>query len=231
MSELVPLPCCDVAVSAQNWREYRSDFSSDATKVSYNEHCDGSDDASVVPATVLNVEVSEPSRSRTGSSQPDGGGTVEVVSEMEGSNSDHMPKSVNTPEDSSLDLMTIVKHKPSVIVFCDHDNQTVSASEDSDTKESTPPTSKERANCDGEDAFPETLQFKEFPVSRRRRNLNRNRKILRKRPDALPKSVPLDSRNPSSQGKSVFTGSQEQQDTLPNNGIQQVSESVLLLKL
>lgn len=148
------------------------------------------------------------------------------MSEMEGSSSDHRPKSVNLPEDCSLDLLRIVKHKPSVIVFGDHDNQENSASEGSEDQ-AFPLSPTKGLNGDGEDAFPQTLQFKELPgVSHRRRNLNRNRKVLRKRQDARPNSFPLNSRNPSTEVKSVFTGSQEQQEPLSNNGKQQVRESV-----
>lgn len=223
MSGPVPLALCDVAVPA-----HRSDISSDYSEVRHNGHCEGSDGAAVLPATVQDVELAEPRRPATGPSQQVFEGTAEVMSETEGSNSDHMPKSVATPEDSSLDLLRIVKHKPSVIVFGDHDNQANSASEGSDTQEFPPSPTEEGVNGDGEDAFPETLQFKELPgISRHHRN--RNRKVLRKRQDARPKSFPLDSRDPSSEVKSVFTGSQEQRQPLSNNGKQQVRESVLLL--
>lgn len=212
MSGPVPLALGDVAVSAPQRREHRSDFSSDYTKLRHNGHCEGSDGAAEVPVVVLNVELSELRRPATGRSH-----------------SDHMPKSVNTPIDCSLDLLRIVTHKPSVIVFCDHDNQANSASDDSETQEFSLSPSEEGGNGDCEDAFPETFQFKELPgISHRHRNMNRNRKVLRKRQDARPKSFPLDSRNPSSQVKSVFTGSQKQQEPLSHNGKQQVRESVLL---
>lgn len=230
MSGPVPLALCGVAVPAQKRRAHRSDISSDYSEVRHNGHCEGSDGAAVLPATVQDVELTEPRRPATGPSQQVFEGTAEVMSETEGSNSDHMPKSVNTPEHSSLDLLRIVKHKPSVIVFGDHDNQANSASEGSDTQEFPPSPTEEGVNGDGEDAFPETLQFKELPgISRHHRNLNRNRKVLRKRQDARPKSFPVDSRDPSSEVKSVFTGSQEQRQPLSNNGKQQVRESLLPL--
>lgn len=229
MSGPVPLALCDVAVSAPQRREHRSDFSSDYTKLRHNGHCEGSDGAAEVPVVVLDVELSELRRPATGPTQQVFEGTAEVMSETEGSHSDHMPKSVNTDVDCSLDLLRIVKHKPSVIVFCDHDNQENSAPDDSETQEFSLSPSEEGVNGDCEDAFPETLQFKELPgISHHHRNMNRNRKILRKRQDARPKSFPLDSRNPSSQVKSVFPGSQKQQEPLSKNGKQQVRESVSL---
>lgn len=229
MSGPVPLALCDVALSAPQPREHRSDFSSDYTKLRHNGHCEGREGAPVVPVSVLDVELSELRSPATGPTQQVFEGTAEVMSGTEGSHSDHAPKSVSTPEDSSLDLLRIVKHKPSVIVFGDHDNQANSGSEDSETQEFSPSPSEEGVNGDSEDAFPETLQYKDLPgISHRHRNLNRNRKVLRKRQDARPKSFPLDSQNPSSQVKSVFTGSQKQQEPLSNNGKQQVKESMLL---
>lgn len=228
MSGPVPLALCDVAVPVQKQKEHRSDISSDYSEVSHNGRYEGSDGAAVVPAAVLDVELSELRRPATGPSQQTGQGTAAVMSEMEGNSSDHRPKSVNLPGDCSPDLLRIVKHKPSVIVFGDHDNQENSASEGSEDQAFFPSLTK-GLNGDGEDAFPQTLQFKELPgVSHRRRNLNRNRKVLRKRQDARPNSFPLNSRNPSTEVKSVFTGSQEQQEPLSNNGKQQVRESVLL---
>lgn len=199
MSGPAPLPRGDASAPAQKRRGRRSDISQPPA----------------APAAVLDQRL--------------GAATVKLTSETEGSDSDHVTNPVNAPEEEcSLDLLRIVKYKPSVIVFRDHDNQATSASEASDTRESSPSTPEEGASRHGEDAFPETLQFKELQVSRRCRNLNRNRKLLRKRPDARPKNVPLDSRNPSSEGKCVFTGSQEQQDALSNNGKQRVRESVAL---
>lgn len=224
MSGPVPPALCHVAVPAQKQKEHRSDISSDYSQVSRNGG------AALVPATVLDVELSELRRPAPGPSQRTGEGTAAVMAEMKKSHSDHVPKSVNSPEDCSLDLLRIVKHKPSVIVFGDHDNQANSASEGSENQEFSPSSTEEGVNGDGEDAFPQTLQFKELPgVSRRRRNLNRNRKVLRKRQDARPNSFQLDSRNPSSEVKSVFTGSQEQQEPLSNNGKQPVRDSLLLL--
>lgn len=223
MSGPVPLALCDVALPAQTRREHRSDTSAGDTEVRHNGHCEGSHGAAAVPAAVLDVELSELRRPAPGASQQAGEGTAEVMSETEGSHGDHMPKSVNTPEDCSLDLLRIVKHKPSGIVFGGHDKQANSASDGS--QDFSPSSTEEGANGDGEDAFPETLQFKELPgVSRRRRNLSRNKKVMRKRQDACSKSFPLDSQNPSSEVRSVFTGSQEQQEPLSNNGKQKVSE-------
>lgn len=227
MSGPVPLALCDVAVPAQKRREHRSDISSGCSEVRHNGHCAGSDGAAVVPGTVLDVELSELRRSATEPSQQVGEGTAEVMPQTEASESDHMPKSVKTPEDCSLDRLRIVKHKPGVIVVGDHDNQANSGCEGLEYQELSSSPTEEGVNGDGEDVFPETFQFKELAgISRCRRN--RNRKVLRKRQDARPKSFPLDSRNPSGEVKSVFTGRQEQQEPLSNNGKQQVIESVLL---
>lgn len=170
----------------------------------------GSGGGAAAPATVLHVAASEEGGPDPGSSQLGGGGTVELTSAVEGSPSVHGP-SVMTAEDCWLEVLTIVRHKPSVIVFCDHDNQTISASEDSDTRESCLSTAEEGASRDGE----------HLPVSRHRRNLNRNRKVVRKRPDARPQSVPLDSPSP------WLTGSQEPQITPSNNGKQRVSYNLV----
>lgn len=198
MSEPASPPCCNVAVPAPNRREHRSEMSPDTTEVCQNGRCEGSDEPPLAPATVLEAR----------------GGPMQV--------SHSEPD--NAPGDCSPNLLRTLKHNPGVIVFCGHGNQVVSASEGSDARESSPSTAGEEVDRDGGGAFPEALQFKELQVSRRRRNLSRNRKVLRKRQDARPRSVPLDSRNPSSEGKSVFTGVQEQQDPPSNNGKQQVGE-------
>lgn len=138
----------------------------------------------------------------------------------------YLPMSVNASEDCSIDLLRIVKHKPSAIVFCDYDcssdNQVIFANESSDGGESSSSTTEvgEGNNDDEEDDVPETLQYKEFLVSRHRRNFSRNRKGLRKRPDAQPNSTASGWQKPTNEGKPEFTGSQEEQDTLQNNGKQ-----------
>lgn len=144
---------------------------------------------------------------------------------LDESDCNHLPASGNASEDCSLDLLRIVKHKPSAIVFCDYDcsadNQEIFAIESSDGGESSSSTAEgEGDDDDDEDGFPETLQYKEFLVSRRRRNLSRNRKCLRKRQDAQPNSTSSGWQKPTDKGKPEFTGSREEEDTLQNNGKQ-----------
>ena len=138
----------------------------------------------------------------------------------------HLPVSVNVSEDCSLDVLRIIKHKPSAIVFCDYDcssdNQVIVVDESTDSRESSSSPSKvgEDDNDDDDDDFPETLQYKEFLVSRHRRNLSRNRKGLRRRPDVLCHGTASDFPKPINKGKPEFTGSQEEEDTWQNNGKQ-----------
>lgn len=122
---------------------------------------------------------------------------------------------VNTSEDSSLDLLRIVKHKPSAIVFCD--NQVVS-----DVGESSSSITEEgEGDVDDDDDFPETLQYKEFLVSRRRRNLSRHRKCLRKRQDAQPSSAAASGwQKPTNEDRPESAGSQEEEETQQDNGQQ-----------
>ncbi|XP_051793861.1 uncharacterized protein LOC110961441 [Acanthochromis polyacanthus] len=137
----------------------------------------------------------------------------------------HLPASAS--DDCSLDVLRIVKHKPSAIVFCDYDNQVITVNESSDDTESSSSTSKEGED---DDDVPETLQYKEFLVSRRRRNLSRNRKGLRRRQDAQPSSTASAWQKPSNTGKPEFTGSQEEEDTWQNNGKQAAAcDSMTLL--
>lgn len=134
----------------------------------------------------------------------------------------HPPVSVNTTEDSSIDLLRIVKHKPSAIVFRDYDNihdkQVVLTDHDdsSSVGESTSSTAEEG----DDDDFPETSQYKEFLVSRRRRNLSRSRKCLRKRQDAQPSSSASRGQKNSKKEKPGITGSQEEGDTQQYRGEQ-----------
>jgi len=103
--------------------------------------------------------------------------------------------STDTPEEGfAADQLRVVKHKPSAIVFCDYDlngaqQPTSVATASSDVGDPSPTTTEEEVcridSSDKEevDVFPELFQYKEFLVSRRRRNLNTNRKCLRKRRD------------------------------------------------
>lgn len=234
MSEPVPLLRCapdPLAGRAQRWKELNMDISSpcDTTKPDFkqNGHCEGSQNSDMAPGTSPDVEVSDLG-SRAAeylkhcgaiSPQQEEGSTIEVPSALDRSSCNHLPASVNASED----LLRIVKHKQSAIVFCDRDcssdNQVIFANESSDTGASSSSTTEE--GDDDEDDFPETLQYKEFLVSRRCRNLSRNRKGLRKRQDAHPKSTASGWRKPTGKDKPrTFTGIQEEQDTRLNNGKQ-----------
>lgn len=131
----------------------------------------------------------------------------------------HLPESLTESEGCSLDLLRIVKHKPSAIVFCDHnhdsDSQATAANESSDGEESSSSSLKAE---EGEDDFPETLQYKEFLVSRHRRNLSRNRKCLRRRQDFLCHGTA--SERPGNKDRPGFTGDLEEGDEQQNNGKQ-----------
>lgn len=137
----------------------------------------------------------------------------------------NLAESVNAAEDSSLDLLRIVKHKPSAIVFSDYDcstdDQVIFATGSSDGGESSLSNAEEGEGDDDEDDdFPESLQYKEFLVSRCRRNLSRNRKCLRKRQDTQPNNTASDWQQPTNKGKPEFTGSREEEDSMQKNGKQ-----------
>lgn len=149
---------------------------------------------------------------------------TEVVSVTDGDRCNHLLSSVNSSEDCCLDLR-IVKHKPSAIVFCDHDcssDKHGTLNESSDTGESSflPTEEGECQDDSDEDDFPQALQYKEFLVSHRRRVLSRNRKSLRKRLDAHPKSTTSGWRKSTGEGKPEFTGGQEEREAGLNNGKQ-----------
>ena len=143
---------------------------------------------------------------------------------MDNSSCSHLPAAVNPSEDSSLDLLRIVKHKPSAIVFCD--NQVLS-----DVGESSSSTAEEgEGDVDDDDDFPETLQYKEFLVSRHRRNLSRHRKCLRKRQDAQPSGAAASGwQKPTNEGGPEPAGSQEGEETQQDNGqqVRKTTQSVI----
>lgn len=179
----------------------------------------------MAPETVQNQDVSDQSgqtaKNAASSRQQEDRSATEVISATDGDRCNHLLSSVNSSEDCCLDLR-IVKHKPSAIVFCDHDKQ-VTLNESSDTGESSSlPTTEEgeRQDDSDEDDFPQTLQYKEFLVSHRRRVLSRNRKSPRKRLDAHPKSTTSGWRKSTSEGKPEFTGGQEEREAGLNNGKQ-----------
>lgn len=136
-----------------------------------------------------------------------------------------LPSDRNLSEDCSTDLR-IVKHKPSAIVFCDHDltpKGQAGLKESSDSRGSSSPTTEdgERQDDNDEDDFLQASQHKEFLVSRRRRVLCRNRKSLRKRLDALPKGTMASGwRKAASEAKPEVTGAPEERDAGRNNGKQ-----------
>uniref|UniRef100_A0AAV2JCB3 Uncharacterized protein n=1 Tax=Knipowitschia caucasica TaxID=637954 RepID=A0AAV2JCB3_KNICA len=105
----------------------------------------------------------------------------------------------STQEDWTHDLLRIVKHKPSAIVFSDFNqkpesraalaNESLQLKEVSSSTETTEgEEDEEDEEEEEEDDFPEASQYKEFLVSRHRRNSSRNRKCLRKKQDAHPSS-------------------------------------------
>lgn len=199
-----------------------------------NRHRDGSQNSVLAPGTGQDMEVSGLGGraveylKHCGSSSPEQGeeGTAEFFSVLERRGCDCLPVSVNASEDGSLDLLRIEKYKPSAVVFCDYDrnsdDQMVFASESSETGESSSSTTEdgERQDDNDEDDFPEMLKCKELLISCHRRKLSRNRKVLRKRPDAYPRSTASGWRKPTSEGKPEFTGSKEELDTVLNNGKQ-----------
>ncbi|CAB1333295.1 unnamed protein product, partial [Coregonus sp. 'balchen'] len=102
-----------------------------------------------------------------------------------------------TGEGSSKDLLCIVKHKPSAIVFSGDDNidnispPSAFVTQSSDGEESSLADEEEGDDDDDveeeeDEEVPELPQYKEFLVSRRRRNLSRNRKGLRKGQELPP---------------------------------------------
>lgn len=251
MSEPVPLlqSAADPVVShAQRWKEQEMDISSscDTTEnvSKQNGHCECSQSSDVAPGTSVDVEGSDLEAEylkHAGDMSPqqqEGGPTETLLSDelhhspspaLDKSSCNDPPASVNASEDCPLDLLRIVKHKPSAIVFCgDYDCGTDSmaavTNESSDGGESSLSTTEEGEGDDDEeeeeDDVPEALQYKEFLVSRRRRNLSRNRKCLRKRQDAQPSSAAAGWQKPTNRGKPEFTGSREEEDTRQNNGEQ-----------
>lgn len=190
MSEPVPLPHCapgPVASHAQRWKELKVDISSpcNTTKpaLQRNGHCERRQSSDMAPGTGRHLDKC---------------------------NCNHLPAPANASQDCSLDLLRIVKHKPSAIVFCDNDcsadNQVISSS-----------TTEEGEDDD----FPQASQYQEFLVSRQRRNLSRNRKCWRKRQEAQPHGAASGSwQKTTNKGRPEFTGSQEEEETPQNNGQQ-----------
>ncbi|CAB1458209.1 unnamed protein product [Pleuronectes platessa] len=128
--------------------------------------------------------------------------------------------SVSPSEDCSSDGLRIVKHQPSVIVFCDHgcDHRGTVSNGSSDGGESSSPSTEEgEGDNDEDDDFSETLQYKEFLASRRRTNSSRNRKSLRKREDAQLGGSASGRPKPTDQDSAKSTGMGEEEE---NNGKQ-----------
>ncbi|XP_071362272.1 uncharacterized protein [Trachinotus anak] len=259
MSEPVPLLSCaldPVAGHVQRWTELKTDSSSSCDTarpdLKQNGHRGSSQSPDMAAGTGQDMEVSdldcgaavhinsqmeahcgatlpqEQERSPTEISCSDE--LLPAFSPaLDKSSCSHLPASVNASEDGPLDLLRIVKHHPSAIVFCDYDcssdSQAICANGSSDGGGSSSSNTEEgEGDDDGgdddddeDDVFPETLQYKEFLVSRRRRNLSRNRKCLRKRQDAQPNSAASGWQKPTDEGKPEFTGSQEEEE---NNGEQ-----------
>lgn len=254
MSEPVPLLSCapdPVASHAQRWMELRThhDSTCGTTKpdLKQNRHSGSGRNSHLAPGPGQDMEVSDrdaraaahsdfkreahceatPPQQQderpTETSCPDGLPPA-LSPALDDSSCSRLPAPVSASEDCSMDLLRIVKHHPSAIVFCDYDctacdKQETVANGSSDGGESTSSDAGEgEGDHDGEDdVFPETLQYKEFLISRRRRNLSRNRKCLRNRQDAQPNDAPSSWQKPTDEGKAEFTGGQEEEE---NNGRQ-----------
>lgn len=233
MSEPVPLLHCaldPVGSHVKKWKELQMDNSSpcDESDVKQNGHCGGRQSSDTSPGTGQDKELSDLCCSAAASqmeaqklTQQQVGSPTETwtLPAVDNCNCvNHLSMPVNATEDFSMDGPRIVKHKPSAIVFCDNvcsnDHLLVTVSQTSDGREFSSSTSEVGED---DDDFPETLQYKEFLVSRRRRNLSRNRKCLRRRQDAHPGSTASDWQKSSSKGKCEFTGSQEEEETEKNN--------------
>lgn len=185
----------------------------------------------VVPQTVQDLVASDQSVEKAqthcgaSSCHLEARGPKGVVSDTSRAGSSHEPSQATLSEDCSTDLR-IVKHKPSAIVFCDHDLSSegqagLKESSDSGGSSSSTTEDGERQDDNDEDDFPRASQHKEFLVSRRRRVLSRNRKSLRKRPDAYPKGTASSSwRNPANEGKPEVTGGREDSEAGWSDGRQ-----------
>ncbi len=239
MSEPVPLlhRAAEFKAHADGQKELKTDLKQ-------NGHCECSQSSDVAPGTVQDMEMSNlgsggaeclkhcgailPQQQERNPAETCLSSELHSAfsPDLDENSCDDLPESVNATEDISLDLLRIVKHKPSAIVFCDYDcisdNQVIFANESSDGGDSSSSVSEEEVGDDDveEDDFPETLQYKEFLVSRQRRNLSRNRKGSRRREDAQPDSRATIWQKPTNKGKPEFTGSQQEQDTGQDNGNQ-----------
>lgn len=242
MSEPAPVLCCapDPADGhAQGWMELKTNIASPCNDSQRSGHCELSQSSDVAPGTGLDLEVSDvdsgaaedlkncgdistqqQEASPVETSLPDPASSSPAPDKK---NHKHLQPSVNDSEECSVDLLRIVKHKPSAIVFRDHkcgsDKQAIVANDSSDSGDSSSSNTEEAEGDDGdeEDDFPDALQYKEFLVSRRRRHLSRNRKCSRKRQDAQPNGTAV---RPDSESKPKFTGSQEEQEIPRNNAAQ-----------
>lgn len=99
-------------------------------------------------------------------------------------------------------------------MFCDHDGNTDNKVI-SDDGESSSSTEEEGEDDDEEDVIPEMSQYKEFLVSRQRRNLSR--KCLIKRPDAQPDNAASGLQEPPDEEEPEIAGSQEEEEAPQNN--------------
>ncbi|XP_072301982.1 uncharacterized protein [Eucyclogobius newberryi] len=130
-------------------------------------------------------------------------GDKSSLNDLDVKNEDDITSPDSTHEDFPHDLLRIVKHKPSAIVFSDFDPSAENppavfsdespkasgGSSSSSTAAESEEVEEEEEEEDNDDDFPEASQYKEFLVSRRRRNSSRNRKCSRKRQDAQPSST------------------------------------------
>lgn len=236
MSHPVPLLRCapdPLAGHAPRWEKMDSSPCCDATKptIMLNGYCEGSQTSDMAPGKAQDVEVSDQSSGAAGylkhcgtiTPEQEEPNTNDAPCALDRSGCNHL--STSALQDYPLELL-IIKHKPSAIVFYDHDPtsdaQLTFATETSDTGESSSSITEEEEydNDDDEDDFPETLQYQEFLVSRRRRNLSRNRVGLRNRQDAHPNNIASSWRKPTDGGQPEPTCSREEQKSRLNDGKQ-----------
>ncbi|XP_024121726.1 uncharacterized protein LOC112142522 [Oryzias melastigma] len=195
---------------AETWKDLKS-CGGDASDLKQSLLCDCSCGSHLSAGTGQGTEGLEGVSSGAVPGGFPSGGQILKPSEQEESSCTDETECMKEPEGCSLDSLRIVKHKPSAIVFCDYnhtpDSQETVPNESSDGKESSSSSLKAE---EGDDDFPETLQYKEFLVSRHRRNLSRNRKCLRRRQDFLCHgAVP---ERPNNKDKPGFTGDLEEEE-------------------
>lgn len=121
----------------------------------------------------------------------------------------------------SVDQLRIVKHKPSAIVFSDHDPDNTDSkrtfvNESSDSEESSSASDEEGDGDDDEeedddDVFTEMSHYKEFLVCHRLRHVSRNRRWSGKRQEVLLNSTSA-CLSPANKSRPESTGDEEEDE-------------------